>query len=269
MAHHALVVPLLAAALSTEIGIGVADAPPAGPLRSLRYDVSVKVSSVREMLAEAPEGPLPIVLSGRGAPVSSNHGRGPPSGSGERTAKVGVSATGTIQVAVVKATTDAGLVLDVSENVTQRVRPVVRIGVGSDGSMFYDLKAAENLTEEEVALVRWMSRGFYGEHPTDPGTSWVVDSSGEGRTDIEHYRVLSKEANRVTLDYELEEKTAGVTGYEANRAGSLVYDRNLLVPVSATFRSESRRNPNGAFERISTSIVLTLTADSFAPKPAH
>ena len=268
MAHHVLVVPLLAAALSTPIGIGVSDAPPAAhALRSLRYDVSVQVSSVRETQAEAPEGARPIVVTRSGSLAASNRRRSAAAGSGTRTAKADVSSAGTIQVAVVEATTDAGLVLDVSENATQRVRPVARIAVASDGSMFFDPKVAENLTEEEVALVRWMARGFYGEHPTDPGTGWVVDTSTDGRTDIERYRVLSKEANRVTLDYELEEKAAGVTGYEASRAGSLVYDRTLLVPVNATFRSESRRDANGAYVHTSTSIVLTLIADSFAPKP--
>jgi hypothetical protein len=130
--------------------------------------------------------------------------------------------------------------------------------------VYYDPKNAENLTEEEVAIVRWLARGFFGDHPTNPGTAWTVDQSANGHVDLEHYRVIARDAHNVTLDYSLEEKVPGATGYAATREGSLVYDTALIVPLKATFLSESRRQVGAAYETTRTSVSLTLAADSFA-----
>ncbi len=135
--------------------------------------------------------------------------------------------------------------------------------MGPDGTLLYDPANAANLTEEEIAVVRWLARGFYGEHPRDPGTAWTVDQSTSGRVDVEHYRVLSRDRDRITLDYALQEKVAGATGYDASREGSLVYDTALVVPVKATFESSSRRQYGPTLSTTRSTITLTLTADSF------
>jgi hypothetical protein len=162
------------------------------------------------------------------------------------------------------ATEDAGLLVDVAETATDRTRPKVRMAVATDGTVLYDTRNSEDVTEEELALVRWMARGFYGDHPTDPGTSWTVDQSSAGRTDLEHYTVVERNAHRVTLDYTLDEKVEGVGGYQATRAGSLVYDTSLVVPVKATFQTEARRQVQGSYGTTRTTVALTLTSDSFA-----
>ena len=133
------------------------------------------------------------------------------------------------------------MVVDVSETAVERTRPKVRIVLGPDGAVFYDPKNAENLTEEEITLVRWLARGFYGDHPTEPGTSWTVDQSANGHVDVERYRVVARDAHQIALEYGLEEKVAGATGYEGTRGGSLVYDTALIVPLKATFQTEARR----------------------------
>ena len=130
----------------------------------------------------------------------------------------------------------------------ERTRPKVRIVLGPDGAVFYDPKNAENLTEEEITLVRWLARGFYGDHPTDPGTSWTVDQSANGHVDVERYRVVARDAHQITLDYALEEKVGGATGYAGTRGGSLVYDTAMIVPVKASFQTESRRQVGTAYE---------------------
>jgi hypothetical protein len=189
---------------------------------------------------------------------------GTTSGSGDRAVGAVLKAKGSIGVDVISATDDNGLVVDVSENALERMRPKVRIVLAPDGAVFYDPKNAENLTEEEITLVRWLARGFFGDHPTDTGTAWTVDQSANGHVDLEHYRVVGHDAHNVTLDYTLEEKVPGATGYAATREGSLVYDTALIVPVKATFLSESRRQVGAAYETTRTSVSLTLAADSFA-----
>jgi hypothetical protein len=233
------------------------------PLRTLSFDVDVHVLALRETPGEGIHGTRPAM------PVKGRMVNGRPggaTGSGDRTQGAAVTAKGSIGVDVVAATDDAGLVLDVSETATERTRPKVRIVLGPDGAVFYDPKNAENLTEEEITLVRWLARGFYGDHPTEPGTTWTVDQSANGHVDVERYRVVARDAHQITLDYALEEKVGGTAGYAGSRGGSLVYDTAMIVPVKATFQTEARRQVGVAYETTRTSVTLTLTADSFAKR---
>ena len=243
-------------------GAGAATtAGPGRPVRTLSFDVDVHVLALRETPGEGIRGTRPAVaVKGRMAGGSN----GGAAGSGERTQGAAVTAKGSIGIDVVAATDDAGLVVDVSESATERMRPKVRVVLGPDGAVFYDPKNAENLTEEEITLVRWLARGFYGDHPTDPGTSWTVDQSANGHVDVERYRVVARDAHQITLDYALEEKVGGTTGYAGTRGGSLVYDTAMIVPVKASFQSESRRQVGTAYETMRTSVTLTLKSDSFA-----
>ena len=129
------------------IGAGAATtAGPGRPVRTLSFDVDVHVLAVRETPGEGIHGTRPAVaVKGRLAGGRTSGG----AGSGERTQGAAVTAK--------------GLVVDVSETALERTRPKVRIVLGPDGAVFYDPKNAENLTEEEVTLVRWLARGFYGD----------------------------------------------------------------------------------------------------------
>lgn len=248
-----LAAPLVARAAST--------AGAAHPLRILSFDVDVHVLALLETPGEGIRGTRPATpVKGR----MVNGRTGGATGSGDRTQGAAVTAKGSIGVDVVAATDDAGLVVDVSESALERTRPKVRIVIGPDGAVFYDPKNAENLTEEEITLVRWLARGFYGDHPTDPGTSWTVDQSANGHVDVERYRVVARDAHQITLEYGLEEKVGGASGYAGTRGGSLVYDTTMIVPVKASFQTEARRQVGTAYETTRTSVTLTLKSDSFA-----
>ncbi|HEY0380914.1 MAG TPA: hypothetical protein VGC72_01815 [Candidatus Elarobacter sp.] len=263
---------MMAASATVLLAAAFAVPPPAGaagaganarPLRTLSFSVDVHVSELRATPGEGIQAAAPgVVVKGRVVGGRS----GTTSGNGERKQAATLKATGSIDVDVLSATDDAGLVVDVSENALQRTRPKVRIVLGPDGAIFFDPKEERNLSEEEIAVVRWLARGFYGDHPTDPGTAWTVDQSANGHVDLEHYRVVARDAHNVTLDYALEEKLPGAAGYAATREGSLVYDTALIVPVKATFRSEARRQVGGTYATTRTSVTLTLTADSFAKR---
>jgi len=237
-------------------------AEPARPLRTLTYAVDVSINEVLDMppAQNVAGGAQPaVVVKGRAVGQQPR----PTSGSGQRHAAATVSAS-SITVDVIQATDDAGLLVDIAEDAPKRARPKVRVGVAGDGTLLYDPKDASNLSEEEMAVIRWLARGFYGDHPTEIGTAWIVDQSSGSHTDIERYRVLAHDASRVTLGYALEERTTVAGGYAGTREGSLVYDTAMVVPVKAAFDGVARRQVGESYNTLRTSVRLTLTADSFA-----
>ena len=248
---------LAAAVLAAPVAARAASEPDAArPLRTLTFDVVVHVAAVREAPGEGPNG-------GRPAPRGQIVGARP---NGTIPSTGALAAKGSIGIDVVALTDDARLVIDIAETAVKRTRPKVRIEVASDGVVFYDPKNAENLTEEELALVRWLARGFYGDHPTEPGTAWSVDQSANGFFDVEHYRVVARDAHQVTLEYAQEQKASGAAPFFGTRGGSLVYDTALVVPIRVTFQGESRRQIGAAQETLRTSVTLTLVTDSFAKR---
>ena len=249
-------VPLVLVAVLLPHPAGAADPP--RPLRTLTFDCTVSIADRREAPGDQRSSHYVMVGARNTGVVETT-----PTGSGETTFSTALDVKGSISVAVLTATDDAGLVVEVAENADQRTRPRVKMALGPDGTLFYDPANRANLTEEEVALVRWLARGFYGDHPREPGTAWTVDQSANGHVDIEHYRVLSRDHDRVTLNYSLEEKATGATGYDATREGSLVYDTALVVPVKATFLGSSRRQLGATLNTTRSTSTLTLTADSF------
>ena len=98
----------------------------------------------------------------------------PTSGSGEQHTTAAQASKGTIAVDVVQATSDAGLVIDIAETTDALARPKVRMAIAADGTLFFDPGAVAKLSEEELAVARWLGRGFYGDRPTEsapPGSS--------------------------------------------------------------------------------------------------
>jgi hypothetical protein len=259
-AHHRSAAIVLAAAVLAAplIAVAATEPDPAHPLRTLTFDVDVHVAAVRMAPGEGTTG------AGRPAPLGQIVGSRPTTGTTPATGAL--AARGSIGVDIVAVTDDAKLIIDVAETAVKRTRPKVRIEVASDGVVYYDPKNAENLTDEELALARWLARGFYGDHPTEPGTAWTVDQSANGYSDVEHYRVVARDAHHVTLEYTQEQKTSGTSLFAGSRGGSLVYDTALAVPLRATFQGESRRQIGAARETLRTSVTLTLTADSFAKR---
>jgi hypothetical protein len=232
------------------------------PVRTLVYDLAITVGNVRKTPQEERQSPayIPRRASNIAPPPTRRQGQG------EATSTGAMEAKGSIIVDVMAATADGGLVIDLTETATGRNRAKVRFAVTGDGAVTYDPKEVMNVSQEEIALARWLARGFYGEHPTERGTEWTVDQSSNGLSASEHYRVTAAADNRVTLEYALEEKSAGAASYGEIRLGSLVYDTALVVPLQATYQGEARRELFGAFDKTTTSVTLTLRSDTFAKK---
>jgi hypothetical protein len=219
-------------------------APITAPIRTLQYSLSMIVGPMRESRS-----------GGLGSSTS-------PDPSSVRTvAASGYEAKGSVFVDVLATTQDGGLLVDVSEIATGRSFPKARVSVSNDGRLGYDVKQQPNVSDEELALLRWLARGFYSaDRATDPGTSWNVDANSGGVRSSERYRVLSNSDGKVNLDYKFESMASG---YSVTRLGNVVYDTRLTVPVQVNYRGEMRTDRLGAADTTSTSVALSLTADSF------
>jgi hypothetical protein len=260
-----MVRPGLAAAAAVLLGVaplGAGAIEPPRPLRTLTYAVDVKVVNTMDTPGGtvAGGGARPALVV-KGRVIGQSRGV---TGSGDQRSGASLATKGSITVDVLRATDDAGLVVDVAEDAIDRVRPKVRVAIASDGALFYDPTNAPQLSEEEIAVIHWLGRGFYGDHPTTIGTSWIVDQSANGHTDIERYQVMASAASHVTLGYALEQRMTLGNGYNGTREGSLVYDIAMVVPVKATFESVARRQLGESYDTLRTSVQLTLTADTFA-----
>lgn len=243
-------------------------ADPLKPLRTLVYDVTVSIGLVRHS-ARAGIGGTGTSVSGRkqgsqlgGTPVGARAVRGVDDANGTT-----VKAEGTIAVDVVMATGDGGLVLDIMESASVRTRPKVRIVVSGDGTVLYDRLHADDVSEEEVTLARWLARGFYRDRPRETGVTWTVDQSSDGLFSAEHYRVLATDDARVTLNYALEQKSSKAEAFMQQRTGELVYDTVNVVPLHVTYAGDTRRQLFDISDETHTAVVMKLTADSFAKKP--
>jgi hypothetical protein len=257
------VIPLLVIAALAAIPAPARAGDLLKPLRTLVYDVALTVGIVHRT-PRASQNTLVTGGIGRAARAQGIV-PGAQGGPTEDVSRAGVETRGTIAVDVIAATGDGGLVADISETAPGRTRAKVRLAVSHDGSVVADPKFVNDVTEEEVSLARWLARGFYSDHPREAGTLWTVDQSGNGVVAAEHYRVLSAANQRVTLAYALEQSDSAAS-FALTRQGSLVYDTGFIVPISATYEAQARRQLFEAVDETHTSVVLKLTADSFAKK---
>ncbi|HYZ16028.1 MAG TPA: hypothetical protein VE591_06485 [Candidatus Acidoferrum sp.] len=227
----------------------ISTAPPVlTPIRTLQYSLAMIVGPARESRTNG----------GLGSATS------PDPWTGRSVGASGYEAKGSVFVDVLATTQDGGLLVDVSETATGRAFPKARISVSSDGRLSYDAKEQPNVSDEELSLLRWLARGFYSaDRATDPGTSWNVDANNGGVRSSERYRVISNSGGKVNLDYKFESMA---NGYTVTRLGNVLYDTRLTVPVQVNYRGEMRTDRLGAADTTSSSVALSLTADSFNRK---
>ena len=146
------------------------------------------------------------------------------------------TAQGQVAIDVVAATADGGLAVDVRQTPGDTAPPV-RVGIASNGHLFYDAKVA--LTLPEIALLELLGRDVIGPTVRNPGETWDIPSQGSGDEEGSSFRVIGvpSQQNEV-LDM------MGPT------RGTVTYNPSLSVPLSASLRIRS------------TTVDLTLVEDS-------
>jgi hypothetical protein len=172
----------------------------------------------------------------------------------------GIDAHGTIAVDVVAATTDGGLVVDVSEDAVSRKATTVRVGI-LNGKLLYDPHAV--VTEEERTLLAFLARDFVKPDALDAGTTWVGDAAaGESGHTTYTVKSVDADAKTVALDFVGETAMSGPDGYTASTQGSMTYDTGVSVPrVFSVWRRTHVTNP-GRLTTIDMRMSATLHADS-------
>jgi hypothetical protein len=222
-------------------------------LRHLVYSVVVGASGTTEARLEG---------SALGSVYGSNSANlGEP---GKEQQSTSVQERGQLTADVVAVTNDGGLVIDVSEAAGHRSGPVTRVGVQADGSLVYPPEAV--LTDEEMELLRLMSRGIANPPARDIGTTWTFDSSNTSATYQTHFRVTGQPApDQLQLDVNAAFSSKGVHNIEGATSGKVTYDFQHVVPLRATLDKHMSGSIFGKDSNARVSIDLALVQDSFQP----
>ena len=169
---------------------------------------------------------------------------------------------GTIDVDVMAATGDGGLVVDVSENEMKRT-PVVRVGI-TDKSLFFKSDAV--ITDEERIVLHYLARDLVKADDLAVGTSWVDDQTeGAGIADRVHYRVTSVDSDAKTMSVDISGTNtgSGLHSYVGLTTGSMTYDVGTAVPLRISLSTHATMDGSGSHTTIETYLTSTLRSDSF------
>jgi hypothetical protein len=174
---------------------------------------------------------------------------------------------GTISVDVVGATTDGGLVVDVSEDAPPRRAPVVRVGITAK-ALLYD--PSRVVTDEERTLLHFLARAFVGATELATGTAWTEDMSAGATSDRTTYTVKAVDvpAKTVSLDIVGASSASGPNGFDARTRGSMTYDTGVLVPSALELETDTNIQSAGRLTTVKTTLTVTLKDDSFRSRPA-
>jgi|GEM_PF-957822 len=239
-------------------GARAGELPPLPSLRHLTFAVEVTVKDEYEK-RQINTTSVTSGLIRRSAMTAGQHV--PPD---VRTAAYDRQLKGEIACDVVAATSDGGLVVDVSEQGSERSSPRIRVAIEPNGHLAYS--PATPLFDEEVALLRLLARSVIGSQPHDVGTSWVVEDNGKGYATKTTFRVTAVQGGSdLRLDVDGEFHQDGIDTIVGAVQGKLAYDQSKLVPRTATLDSQSRRETPDGYRTLRVGINLTLLQDSFAP----
>jgi len=230
-----------------------ADTPP--PLPSLRHLVFALDLGLRDEYEKRQENRRRFGI-GR---MADSRGRVPPD---QRTAAYDRRLKGRIVCDVVAATSDGGLVVDVSEDATERAAPPVRVAVEPNGHLNYS--PSTTVFEEEAALLRLLARSIVGSQPHGLGASWVIEDSGKGYGSKTTFLVTGVQAaGDLRLDLDQQYHQEGIDGVVGSVQGKVAYDQTKLVPRTASFGAQAHRETPDGYRVVSMEISLTLVEDSF------
>jgi hypothetical protein len=233
------------------------DAPP--PLPSLRHLTFAVDLGLTDEYEKRMQSTARITLPGTRRSTASAAQAVPQD---QRTSFYDRRLKGTIVCDVVAATSDGGLVVDISEEMTERVAPRMRVAIAPNGHLSYP--PTPPLFEEEVALLRLLARSVVGAETRDIGSSWTVEDNGKGYGFKTTYHVVAHQtANDLRLDLNGEYHQDGLDNLTGALQGKLAYDQSKLVPVTASLDSQARRETPDGYRVVRMAISLMLVEDSF------
>jgi hypothetical protein len=166
---------------------------------------------------------------------------------------------GTIQIDVVAATADGGLVVDVRQKPGGR-EPFVRVAIAADGTLSYDERL--QLTSEQGQLLKLFGRNVIGPAVRQAGDTWQIVRVPPDTKDDASFRIVEVPGPENELIEITESEGDHAKIGSDSMHGTVRYDPTLSVPTSASFAIER----GSAMKPTKMTIDLTLVEDSFAAK---
>ena len=168
--------------------------------------------------------------------------------------------TGTIRVDVISATSDGGLIVDVTQSIDRELRPLQTLRCAVYGRT-EDVVCDQNLatTEAENILLMYLGRYFYEPVRVDAGGHWQTSPHfhDSQMTIANDFTVMKADGNAVTINVQRIEKGGG---YYSKTQGTLLYDAALSVPDSIKLATTIQRSGDQG----DMNAQLKLLSDSLA-----
>jgi len=220
-------------------------AAPAKPIRHLSYTFTYNVTTDRTQHDSGIGGPASGMADSKGA----------------------VQDRGTIDVDVMQATADLGLLVSISEKAheTRSAEPV-KCAVYGNTNFLCD--AGKKVNDEEIAVLRLIGRNFVDPDQIDEKNHWrVANDDGHGSSRTSDFTIESNDDNMLKITEQRVEKAAGASGFTITTDGKIGYDLGHDVPTSIDEDSTMRQNIGmGDYETDQTQITISLASDSMTAK---
>lgn len=170
----------------------------------------------------------------------------------------------TLEVDVIAATRDGGLVVDAQVLGPNRKAGKTRFGITADGRLLYDPKAP--VLEEETRMLFLLSQGVFARE-MGPGTTWHEPIAGRDANGDTEYHILKLDGDRITAEINRSLTVAGAKPYRETSRLLTDYDRHFVTPKTAEVSIHAQSSPGiGQTLYVDTEINFKLTADTMGWK---
>jgi hypothetical protein len=172
------------------------------------------------------------------------------------------SSRGTITCDVV-GVTSGSLLVDVTEDASERSSATKRVAVQNDGAIVY-LPNQGTLNEEEAELAALLAPGLIG-GDREIGDTWNFRLSSANYTATKTFRLTDiKSGSEVSLNVEEVFARTGADALTGTVAGSLSYDPAALVPLGAKLDKTTRQEDSAGYKTRKIGMDFVLKEDSRA-----
>lgn len=169
---------------------------------------------------------------------------------------------GTIQVDVVSVQSDTGTVVRVSEQSQARpnLQPAACVAYGTG---LVQCDAIQNVTVEEMSLLRLLGRDFLNWGQIDRQRSWHNGAFDGRARETNDYRITAQTNGLFEIAFERVLSVPGYDGYISTTKGRLSYNSDRSTPTSVTQQTITTPQ-TGVPNQIVEDLTLTLQSNSLA-----
>jgi hypothetical protein len=188
----------------------------------------------------------------------------PDVGKGSVARGFGSNDRGTLQVDVIAATGDGGLVVDVTYEGREARQPVLRVAILPDGRLLFDPK--RQLSAQARRLLPMLSRGMLANRDVSPGSEWSTPFAAPARGETK-YRITHVDDRRAQITITADAIVSGPSGYDEHADGTTTYATDVLCPTAYDIRIRVRQQLTPeTLESSDAHVTATLVRDTFAKR---